>query len=279
MEFSLPLQRFIGEHPTQAIAAPTPYITNAGTLSATRGPLLFALYTFVEGTTYSEAYPLPAELVRRIGETLATLHAIEIPTSLQQKALPDLFTIRFDESLRADLEAIERIGTRDAPYLQRLRDILLPHRNYIFSFWARSNEYYREAQLLQTRTVVCHGDPWGGNIMPSPEGKLVLIDWESAAMAPSERDVFFYIGFNNDDFPAFNTGYSSVYKGQANWNRPLLAYYAYRIQLRNLETWLHKLVHEPLNEVQRENDIGMIQFHCLNRLERVEAAVVALERV
>lgn len=63
------------------------------------------------------------------------------------------------------------------------------------------------------------------------------------------------------------------------WNTSLLAYYAYRAQLRNLATWVHSILHELLNEVQRENNIEMIEFHCLNRLERVESAVVELKKM
>ena len=222
---------------------------------------------------------MSATLVQRIGETLATLHHVQIPATLQQKALSDNLMAPFDESLRADLAVLEGVSSQDALYLQRLHTIISPWHEYIRAFLMRSHEYREEALQVSNSLVVCHGDAWGGNIIPSPSGELVLIDWESSVIAPPERDVFIYIGYNSDDFAAFDAGYCAIHKEPMHWNTSLLAYYAYRAQLRNLATWLHSILHEPLNEVQRENDIEMIEFHCLNRLQRVERAVLELEKV
>ncbi|GAC1634499.1 MAG: hypothetical protein NVS4B11_36480 [Ktedonobacteraceae bacterium] len=212
MEFSLSLQRFIGEHPSSAILVPIPQQTTQGLLYASYASLLFALYTLIGGTTLGDAYPMSAALVRRIGETLAALHRVQIPATLQQKAPLDNLMASFDEGLLADLAAIEGISTQDALHLQRLREIVSPWREYIRAFLMRSREYREKAQQIPNPLVVCHGDAWGGNIIPSPSGKLVLIDWESSVMAPPERDVFIYIGYNNDDFTAFDTGYRTVHK-------------------------------------------------------------------
>ena len=279
MEFALPLQRFIGERPHAGVATSIPQITRKGTLYASHGSLLFALYTFIEGTTFADAYPMSATLVQRIGETLATLHHVQIPATLQQKALSDNLMAPFDESLRADLAVLEGVSSQDALYLQRLHTIISPWHEYIRAFLMRSHEYREEALQVPNSEVVCHGDAWGGNIIPSPSGKLVLIDWESSVIAPPERDVFIYIGYNSDDFAAFDAGYCAIHKEPMHWNTSLLAYYAYRAQLRNLATWLHSILHEPLNEVQRENNIEMIEFHCLNRLQRVERAIEQLKKM
>ncbi len=279
MEFSLPLQRFLCEHPTTEIATSIPQITREETLNASYGSLLFALYTFIEGTTLADAYPMSATLVQRIGETLATLHHVQIPVTLQQKALPDNLIVSFEKSLLADLAVLEAISSQDALYLQRLHNIVSPWREYIRAFLTRSYAYKEEALQIPNSLVVCHGDAWGGNIIPLNTGKLVLIDWESSVMAPPERDIFIYIGYNSDDFQAFNAGYRAVSKEPVRWNTSLCAYYAYRAQLRNLATWLHSILHEPLNEVQRENNIEMIEFHCLNRLQRVERAIVQLKKM
>lgn len=279
MAFSLSLQRFLGEHPTTGVATSIPQITREGTLNASHGSLLFALYTLIEGTTLADAYPMSATLVQHIGETLATLHHVQIPATLQQKALPDNLIASFEKSLLADLTALEGLSFQDALYLQHLREIVSPWHEYIHAFLTRSHEYKEEALQIPNSLVVCHGDAWGGNIIPAPSGKLVLIDWESSVMAPPERDVFMYIGYNSEDFSAFNAGYCEVSKEPIHWNTSLCAYYAYRSQLRNLTTWLHSILHEPLNEVQRENNIEMIEFHCLNRLQRVERAVVRLKKM
>ena len=82
------------------------------------------------------------------------------------------------------------------------------------------------------------------------------------------------MGFIGPDFSAFDAGYRMIHK--VHWHADWLAYYSYRLQLRNLAHWLHNLLHEPLDEAQRDNDVTMIEYHCLNRLERVEQTATEL---
>lgn len=47
------------------------------------------------------------------------------------------------------------------------------------------------ARVLETRArwVVTHGEPHGGNVIHDPSGGLHLIDWDTAMVAPRERDL------------------------------------------------------------------------------------------
>ncbi|WP_028923731.1 phosphotransferase enzyme family protein [Pseudonocardia acaciae] len=42
--------------------------------------------------------------------------------------------------------------------------------------------------------VVCHGDPHLGNLLLGPHGRVWLIDWDDAVLAPRERDLMFVFG-------------------------------------------------------------------------------------
>ncbi|RZU75085.1 spectinomycin phosphotransferase [Micromonospora kangleipakensis] len=42
--------------------------------------------------------------------------------------------------------------------------------------------------------VVCHGDPHLGNLLLDPDGRVWLIDWDDAVLAPRERDLMFVLG-------------------------------------------------------------------------------------
>jgi hypothetical protein len=138
--------------------------------------------------------------------------------------------------------------------------------------------------------VLCHGDVWGGNLIAGAPPSLIFLDWESACLAPPERDAYGYVGLT---FQAFAAGYrasmplsgvgSNVraeedHEQEARdapftWNADLLAVYAYRKQLRNLAQWLHNLLHEQLDDEQRENDLLMIDEHCLSRWAGLEPAL------
>jgi spectinomycin phosphotransferase len=272
MEFSLPLQHLVAHLHVKEVNAPLPQPTITGALYTIREPFLFALYTFIHGETLADAYPMSPELVQRIGQALASLHTIQLPKALQHQSPQDSLTVPFDADLLADAAALETISAHDALFLQRLREVTWPRREQIRAFLTHSQEYARKAQQTPVASVVCHGDAWGGNMILSPSGQLTLLDWESAVIAPPERDAFKYLGYLGPDFAAFDSGYQMIHKEPIHWHTNWLAYYAYRSQLRNLAHWLHNLLHEPLDEVQRDNDVTMIEDHCLDRLESVECA-------
>jgi aminoglycoside phosphotransferase (APT) family kinase protein len=273
MVFSLPLQHLVANLHLADVSAPLPQPTITGALHATHGPFLFALYTFIHGETRADAYPMPASLVRRIGRALAALHTVQLLEALQRHSPLDSFTAPFDADLLTDVAALEAISAHDAPYLQRLREVTWPRRDHIRAFLASSQEYARKAQQVAVSAVVCHGDAWGGNMILAPSGQLTLLDWESAVMAPPERDAFLYLGDLGPEFTAFDAGYRMIRREPMQWYADWLAYYAYRRHLRNLAHWLHNLLHEPLDEAQRDNDVTMIEDHCLDRLEGVERTV------
>lgn len=272
MEFSLPLQRLVAQLHLAEVNAPLPQPTITGALHTIYGPFLCALYTFIHGETQASAYPMSPALVRRIGQALATLHSIQIPNALQQRPPQDSLTAPFDANLLTDLATLETISAHDALYLQRLREVTWPRREQIRAFLAHSQEYARKAHQTFVLSVICHGDAWGGNMILAPSGQLTLLDWESAVIAPPERDAFMYMGYLGPSFTAFDAGYRMIHKEPMHWHADWLAHYAYRRQLRNLAHWLHNLLHESLDEVQRDNDVTMIEYHCLDRLDSVERA-------
>ena len=276
MGFSLPLQHLVAKLHLAEVNAPDPQPTITGALHASHGPFLFALYTFIQGETLADAYPMAPRLVRKIGQALADLHTIQLPEALQQQSPQDRLAAPFDADLLSDVAALGSISSHDAPYLQRLREVTWPRREQIRAFLALYQEYASKAQQTPVSAVICHGDAWGGNMILAPSGQLMLLDWESAVMAPPERDAFMYLGSLGTEFTAFDAGYRMIHQEPMHWHADWLAYYAYRRHLRNLAHWLHNLLHEPLDEVQRDNDVTMIEYHCLDRLEDVERTVTAL---
>ncbi|SCG74495.1 phosphotransferase enzyme family protein [Micromonospora inositola] len=65
--------------------------------------------------------------------------------------------------------------------------------------------------------VVCHGDPHLGNLLLDPDGRVWLIDWDDAVLAPRERDLMFVVGGGpafapptGVDEAAFLAGYGPV---------------------------------------------------------------------
>lgn len=65
-----------------------------------------------------------------------------------------------------------------------------------------------------------HGEPHGSNIMRTESDELVLIDWDTAAVAPRERDLWHLEPEADEDWEA----YSST-SGVSAPNRPAMELY------------------------------------------------------
>lgn len=91
---------------------------------------------------------------------------------------------------RSDLEDALRIPQRPwtgGPFSERAREWLTANRDLVN---ASLDRYDRLAGEVATREfVITHGEPHGGNLIRTDDG-LVLIDWDTVAMAPPERDLW-----------------------------------------------------------------------------------------
>ncbi len=304
MAFSLPVMGVVGRAPLQGVRVPRPRRTVQRQLSVTRDALLFALFPFVEEATLADAYPMPAALVERIGRAVAQIHHVVLPPDVVRLAPPDLLGAgTFTAGLLTDLESLRTLGSVADPFLRRLHALVWPQRELIRSFVERSEAYAARAwnggmssagqgSRASSHLMLCHGDVWGGNLIAGsgPAPSLTFLDWESACLAPPERDAHKYVGAT---FDAFDVGYrAGLQQSDAGtpvgakegheprtrdasftWNGDLLAVYAYRKQLRNLAQWLRNLLHERLDDEQRENDLNMIDEHCLSRWTGLEPAL------
>ncbi len=60
--------------------------------------------------------------------------------------------------------------------------------------------------------VVTHGEPHAGNIVRTRRGQLVVVDWDSVALAPRERDLWMLVNGSNPDWTPYRdaTGVTSL---------------------------------------------------------------------
>jgi spectinomycin phosphotransferase len=91
---------------------------------------------------------------------------------------------------RSDLEDaltnLQRPWT-GGPYSERAREWLTANRDLVA---ASLDRYDRLAGEVATKEfVITHGEPHGGNLIRTEDG-LVLIDWDTVALAPPERDLW-----------------------------------------------------------------------------------------
>jgi Phosphotransferase enzyme family len=75
------------------------------------------------------------------------------------------------------------------PYGTRSRDLLARHAADLGALLAAFDELAGRVRTRGGRMVITHGGPDAANVLKTPAG-LVFVDWESALLAPPERDLW-----------------------------------------------------------------------------------------
>jgi hypothetical protein len=82
--------------------------------------------------------------------------------------------------------------------------------------------------------VITHGEPHGGNLLQTDDG-LCLIDWDTAAVAPRERDLWMLTSWTASDGSAYEEAAGARLDGDA------LAYFRLRWQLADIASFAREL--------------------------------------
>lgn len=96
-------------------------------------------------------------------------------------AIPEL------ESLNGALQDLDR-PWMGGPFSEPTRALLADHAGEVAALIAA---FERHAPEMGDRaSVLTHGEPHWGNVVGSGEGRLVMLDWDTVALAPPERDLW-----------------------------------------------------------------------------------------
>jgi spectinomycin phosphotransferase len=145
-----------------------------------------ALFPFVDGRAgeFGE-YESEDEFVA-VSRLLAVLH--------RTTPVVESIARRVDLGLagRADLESalreVDRLWT-GGPYAERARLALASRASEVVEVLDLFDRLARDVATRSGNWVVTHGEPHAANLMRTDAG-LALIDWDTVALAPSERDLW-----------------------------------------------------------------------------------------
>jgi hypothetical protein len=163
-----------------------PVRTAAGEpLALTGGRMGVALYPYVDGQSFTWGdFSAPAHR-RAVLDLIVALHTA--PAAARRHALADDFAVPHRDELEL---ACARGGSDGArgPYAGPAAALLAGNAAKIRRLLGRYDDLADEAGRRPARMVLTHGEPHPGNTMLTPEG-WVLIDWDTALLAPPERDL------------------------------------------------------------------------------------------
>lgn len=146
-----------------------------------------ALYPFVDGRSFAWGEFSTPEHRRAVLDLLVAVHTA--PRAVCRHAPADDFAVQHRDELEAGLRtAGDDVGDL-GPYARRTARLLAGNATPVRRLLTRYDELVAQSRAQPSRTVLTHGEPHPGNTMLAPGGWL-LIDWDTALVAPPERDLW-----------------------------------------------------------------------------------------
>jgi len=145
-----------------------------------------ALYPFVDGRSFGWGeFDTPAHR-RAVFDLVLAVHAA--PTVVNRHAMTDGFAIPHRDELDAALDGAGEVAGR-GPYGRAAASLVAENAGPIRRLLAHYDELAELGRAQPSRMVLTHGEPHPGNTMLTGDGWR-LIDWETALVAPPERDLW-----------------------------------------------------------------------------------------
>jgi spectinomycin phosphotransferase len=99
--------------------------------------------------------------------------------------------------LESALQALDQTWS-GGPFSEPAREALARHGSDVAELLFLFDRLAAEVAQRSTNWVVTHGEPHAGNVMRTRDGH-VLIDWDTVALAPAERDLWMLVGDSADE--------------------------------------------------------------------------------
>jgi spectinomycin phosphotransferase/16S rRNA (guanine(1405)-N(7))-methyltransferase len=186
LDAAISTARWLHDRGLGFVVAPEP--ARDGRVLRRRGGFALALYPHVDGRTHPfGAYPTAADR-HAVLDLVVELHAVA----------PDGPTRTDDLSLQNRVDLARALDDLDrpwgtGPYAEPAREVLAASAPAVRH---KLQAYDRLADVARSqpgRMVVTHGEPHAANTMLTPSG-WVLVDWDTALVAPPERDLWAMAG-------------------------------------------------------------------------------------
>jgi len=175
-------------HGLSFVAAPIPARSGEPLVRLTER-FTVALYPYLTGRTFGWGEFMPGQREAVLGLVVA-LHTAPVAAA-RGRARADELTISFRDALEAALGAgAPPAGACPGPYGRPAAELIASHRAGLHRALERYDALASRVRLTagSVPAVLTHGEPHPGNTMLTPDGWL-LIDWDTALIAPPERDL------------------------------------------------------------------------------------------
>jgi spectinomycin phosphotransferase len=154
-----------------------------------------AVFPFADGTSSAFGEHETPEQRATVIELLARLHR-ETP-AVASIALAPGVDLPGRSDLEAGLRTLDRPWT-GGPYAERARAALADRAADVVDLLGLFDRLRRHVETGTTDPVITHGEPHAANVVWTDDGP-VLIDWDTTALAPSERDLWMVLSDTGEE--------------------------------------------------------------------------------
>lgn len=149
-----------------------------------------ALFPFVDGRAGRYGHYDTADERAEVVTMLAALHeATPAVSSVARRINLDLPGRR---RLEAGLQELSQTWL-GGPFSEPARQALARHASDVAELLALADRLAADVARRSINWVVTHGEPHAGNVMRT-DNDLLLVDWDTVALAPPERDLWMLVG-------------------------------------------------------------------------------------
>lgn len=150
--------------------------------------LAVALYPFVDGQSFTWGEVTTPAQRRGLLDLIVGVHTA--PAAARRRAAADDFTVLHRDELELALSGHAAAGVAGCgPYAGPAARLVTENAAGLRRTLARYDALAAAARSRPSGLVLTHGEPHPGNVMLTASG-WVLIDWDTALVAPPERDLW-----------------------------------------------------------------------------------------
>jgi spectinomycin phosphotransferase len=223
---------------------------------------------FIAGANIWDRWPPDPPLGAELGRLAAQLHNTT-PDLGMDVPYVEQFNQPFEPILQKSLADLETGILVHRPGQRMLRDLALPRRDTLLQMLAHLRELGTVARQINPPLVLVHTDMHGGNLIRTPDGNLIVVDWEGLMLAPAEFDLFMFM---SNGFDSMLDEYLHAARTPRLYPE-LFAYYFYRRNLEDIAYFFVSILYENTLDEQDQVDLGYLQHDCLDGWSSIETSV------
>ena len=250
---------------------PHPLPTQEGDFSLKIGSNELVITNFINGNVVGFG-KLPDPIVAQLAGLVGTLHNCRAQLEFEQPFI-DQFEISFEHVLLQSFEILAALDENATPGQLLLRQTVLPRQTEIVTALQELKKLQAVARESTKPKVICHTDLHGANLMTDAEGRLYILDWENALIAPPEHDLIFYAGESNF-WEVFWPPYERQFPA-AGIDPQMLSFYLYRRALEDIADFILRILRVP-DRFERDQEDIQWMLECLNGIENIETTISGL---